>query len=145
MSIKQRTIKEAISVSGVGLHTGKSVTLTYKPAPENHGYKFCRVDMPGQPVIDADVDNVVDTARGTTLEQNGGRISTTEHALAALVGMEIDNCMIEVDGPEVPILDGSSLLFIEALEKAGLVEQNAERVYFVLKENITFEDPVKKV
>ena len=145
MSIKQRTIKEAISVSGVGLHTGKSVTLTYKPAPENHGYKFSRVDMPGKPVIDADVDNVVDTARGTTLEQNGARVSTTEHALAALVGMEIDNCLIELDGPEVPIMDGSSMPFIVALEKAGAVEQNAERVYYELKENLTYEDPVKHV
>ncbi|HEY6160828.1 MAG TPA: bifunctional UDP-3-O-[3-hydroxymyristoyl] N-acetylglucosamine deacetylase/3-hydroxyacyl-ACP dehydratase [Bacteroidia bacterium] len=145
MSIKQRTIKEAISVSGVGLHTGKSVTLTYKPAPENHGYKFCRVDMPGQPVIDADVDNVVDTARGTTLEQNGARVSTTEHALAALVGMEIDNCLIELDGPEVPIMDGSSMPFIVALEKAGAVDQDAERVYYELKENLTYEDPVKHV
>jgi UDP-3-O-[3-hydroxymyristoyl] N-acetylglucosamine deacetylase / 3-hydroxyacyl-[acyl-carrier-protein] dehydratase len=142
---KQRTIKNAVSVSGVGLHTGKNVTLTYKPAPENHGFKFCRIDMPGRPVIDADVDNVVDTARGTTLEQNGARISTTEHALAALVGMEVDNCMIELDGPEVPIMDGSSMPYVEALEKAVPVEQNAERVYFELKENLTYEDPVKKV
>lgn len=143
--IKQRTIKTPVTVSGVGLHTGKKVSLTYKPAPENHGYKFCRVDMPGKPIIDADVDNVVDTARGTTLEQNGARVSTTEHALAALVGMEIDNCLIELDGPEVPIMDGSSMLFIEALDKAGAVEQNAERVYFELKENLTYEDPIKKV
>jgi UDP-3-O-[3-hydroxymyristoyl] N-acetylglucosamine deacetylase / 3-hydroxyacyl-[acyl-carrier-protein] dehydratase len=143
--VKQRTIKSPVSVSGVGLHTGKKVTLTYKPAPENHGYKFCRVDLPGQPVIDADVDNVVDTARGTTLEQNGARVSTTEHALAALVGMEIDNCLIELDGPEVPIMDGSSIRYVEALEKAGPVEQNAERIYFELRENLTYEDPVKKV
>ena len=143
--IRQRTIKDPVSVKGVGLHTGKTVTLTYKPAPENHGYKFCRVDMPGKPVIDADVDNVVDTARGTTLEQNGARVSTTEHSLAALVGMEIDNCLIELDGPEVPILDGSSLQYVAALEKAGAVQQNAERIYFELKENLTYEDPVKKV
>ncbi len=145
MSVKQRTIKTAVSVSGVGLHTGKKVTLSFKPAPENHGYKFCRVDMEGKPVIDADVDNVVDTERGTTLEQNGGRVSTTEHVLAALVGMEIDNCLIELDGPEVPIMNGSSMPFITELEKAGAVEQNAERIYFTLTENLTYEDSKKKV
>lgn len=142
---KQRTLKNAVSISGVGLHTGKQVTLTFKPAPENHWYKFQRTDLPGKPVIDADADNISDTERGTSLQQNGAKISTTEHALAALVGMEIDNCLIEVDGPEVPILDGSSILFIEALEKAGIVEQNAERIYFELKENLTFEDDKKKV
>lgn len=145
MSEKQRTIQAPISVSGVGLHTGAKVTLTFKPAPGNHGYKFQRTDLPGQPVIDADVDNVVDTARGTTLEQNGARVSTTEHVLAALLGLQIDNALIELDGPEVPILDGSSMPFIIALEKAGAVEQDEERVYFELKENLTFEDPVKKV
>lgn len=145
MSIKQRTIKDPVSVTGVGLHTGKQATLTFKPAPDNHGYKFKRIDLPEQPVIDADVDNVVDTARGTTLEQNGGRVSTTEHALAALMGMEIDNALIEIDGPEVPILDGSSRPFVVALESAGVVEQQAERVYFELTENLTYEDPIKKV
>lgn len=145
MSIRQRTIKDPVSVTGVGLHTGKQATLTYKPAPENHGYKFQRIDLPGQPVIDADVDNVVDTARGTTLEQNGGRVSTTEHALAALMGLEIDNALIEIDGPEVPILDGSSRPFVIALQAAGIVEQAAERVYFELTENLTYEDPIKKV
>ncbi len=142
---KQRTIKAPVSVSGVGLHTGKKATLTFKPAPEHHGYKFKRLDLPGQPVIDADVDNVTDTERGTSLEQNGARISTTEHALAALSGMEIDNALIEVDGPEVPIMDGSSFPFIEALEKAGTVEQDAVRFYYELKENLTFEDGNKKV
>lgn len=145
MSIRQRTIKDPVSVTGVGLHTGKQATLTYKPAPENHGYKFQRIDLPGQPVIDADVDNVVDTARGTTLEQNGGRVSTTEHALAALMGLEIDNALIEIDGPEVPILDGSSRPFVIALQAAGIEEQAAERVYFELTENLTYEDPIKKV
>lgn len=145
MTDKQRTIKTPASISGVGLHTGEKVTLTFKPAPENHGYKFQRTDLPGQPFIDADVDNVVDTARGTTLEQNGARVSTTEHVLAALLGMQIDNAIIELNGPEVPIMDGSSMPFVEALEKAGAVEQNAERVYFELKQNLTYEDPVKKV
>lgn len=145
MSIKQQTIKTPVSVSGVGLHTGKKVTLTFQAAPENHGYKFQRIDLEGKPLIDADVDNVIDTARGTTLEQNGGKVSTTEHVLAALVGMEIDNCLIEIDGPEIPIMDGSSMPFIHALEAAGLVRQEAERIYFVLKHNLTYEDPVKKV
>ena len=145
MGTKQKTIRNSISVSGVGLHTGKKATLTFHPAPENHGFKFRRVDMPGQPVIDADCDNVIDTSRGTTLEQNGGRVYTTEHVLAAVAGCDLDNIMIDLDAPEVPIMDGSSWQFIEALEKAGFIEQKAEREYFELKENLTFEDPVKKV
>ena len=136
--IKQTTIKNPVTVSGVGLHTGALVNLTFKPAPANHGFKFKRIDLDGQPVIDADVDNVVDTSRGTTLSQNGAKISTTEHALAALVGTEIDNIMIEVDGPEVPIMDGSSRPYIDAILKAGIEEQNAERIYFELKDNLTF-------
>ena len=143
--IKQTTIKNPVTVSGVGLHTGAVVNLTFKPAPANHGFKFRRIDIDGQPVIDADVDNVTDTSRGTTLTQNGGSISTTEHALAALVGMQIDNVMIEVDGPEVPILDGSSRPYIEALRKAGTQEQDAERIYYELKQNLTFEETARKV
>jgi UDP-3-O-[3-hydroxymyristoyl] N-acetylglucosamine deacetylase/3-hydroxyacyl-[acyl-carrier-protein] dehydratase len=142
--ILQTTIRNGFSISGVGLHTGESVTLTFKPAPENHGYKFCRTDVEGKPVIDADVDNVVDTNRGTTIGKNGVKISTIEHVLAALAGMEIDNVMMELDGPEVPIMDGSSKDFIAALEKAGTVKQNAERLYYTLSENITFEDPSRK-
>ena len=145
MIIKQKTIKNPITVNGVGLHTGKKTILTFLPAPSNHGFKFQRVDLPNKPIIDADVDNVIDTARGTTLEQNGGRISTTEHVLAALIGMNLDNVLMEVDGPEIPIMDGSSRLFMEALEKAGSVDQDANRIYFELKENLTFEDPIKKV
>lgn len=145
MSVKQRTIKNSVTISGVGLHTGKQTNLTFLPAPENHGYKFQRVDIVGNPIIDADVDNVVDTSRGTTLEQNGARIHTTEHVLGALVGLEIDNVLMQMDGPEMPIMDGSSMPFIEILEKAGIVEQNAERVYFELTENLSYEDPVKKV
>jgi UDP-3-O-[3-hydroxymyristoyl] N-acetylglucosamine deacetylase/3-hydroxyacyl-[acyl-carrier-protein] dehydratase len=145
MSVKQRTIKNPVTISGVGLHTGKQTNLTFRPAPENYGYKFQRIDLVGNPIIDADVDNVVDTSRGTTLEQNGARIHTTEHVLAALVGMEIDNVLMEMDGPEMPIMDGSSLPFIEILEKAGAVEQNAERIYFELTENLSYEDPAKKV
>ncbi len=145
MSTNQRTIKNPVTVSGVGLHTGKKVNLTFRPAPDNHGFKFRRVDLDGQPVIDADVDNVVDTARGTTLEQNGARVYTTEHVLAAVVGCDLDNIMIEIDAPEIPIMDGSSRPFVEALEKAEFVEQDAEREYFELKENLTFEDVNKKV
>ena len=145
MSIKQKTIKAPVSVSGVGLHTGKTAKLTFHPAPENHGFKFRRVDMPGQPIVEADCDNVVDTARGTTLEQNGARVYTCEHVLAACVGIDIDNVLIDLDAPEVPIMDGSSYPFILALESVGVTEQNAEREYFVLKENLTYEDPVKKV
>ncbi|MCW3085343.1 MAG: bifunctional UDP-3-O-[3-hydroxymyristoyl] N-acetylglucosamine deacetylase/3-hydroxyacyl-ACP [Bacteroidetes bacterium] len=145
MSVKQRTLKAPVSISGVGLHTGKQVNLTFMPAPENHGYKFQRVDMPGNPIIDADVDNVVDTSRGTTLEQNGAKVHTTEHVLAALVGLEIDNVLIQLDGPEMPIMDGSSMPFVAILEKTGAIEQNAERIYFELTENLTYEDPIKKV
>ena len=145
MSDKQRTIKHAVSISGVGLHTGEKVTLTFNPAPENHWYKFQRIDLDNKPTIDADADLVVDTSRGTTLEQNGARVHTTEHVLAALVGLKIDNCLIQVTGPEMPIMDGSSIKFMELLEQAGIVEQTAERDYFVLTQNLSYEDSVKKV
>ena len=145
MSDKQRTIKQAVSISGVGLHTGEKVTLTFNPAPENHWYKFQRLDLDNKPTIDADADLVVDTSRGTTLEQNGARVHTTEHVLAALVGLKIDNCLIQVTGPEMPIMDGSSIKFMELLEQAGIVEQTAERDYFVLTQNLSYEDSHKKV
>lgn len=145
MADKQKTIKKSVSVSGVGLHTGEKVTLTFNPAPEHHWYKFQRIDLPNHPTIDADADLVVDTSRGTTLEQNGARVHTTEHVLAALMGLGIDNCLIQVTGPEMPIMDGSSKKFIEILEQAGIVEQEAEREYFELTENLTYEDPIKKV
>ncbi|MCX8079603.1 MAG: bifunctional UDP-3-O-[3-hydroxymyristoyl] N-acetylglucosamine deacetylase/3-hydroxyacyl-ACP dehydratase [Bacteroidia bacterium] len=142
---KQKTLKQSVTLKGVGLHTGKPVQMTLLPAPENHWFKFQRVDLPEKPVVDADVDLVVDTSRGTTLEKDGVRVYTTEHVLAALMGMDVDNCLIQLDGPEVPIMDGSSRPFIEAIEKAGVVEQTAEREYFVLTNNITYEDPIKKV
>lgn len=145
MSDKQHTIKQSVSVTGVGLHTGKKTTITFNPAPVNHWFKFQRVDVEGQPIIEADADLVVDTSRGTTLEKNGVRVHTTEHVLAALVGLGIDNCLIQVDGPEMPIMDGSSWKFIEALVAAEIVEQDAERDYFELTENLTYEDPIKKV
>lgn len=136
----QKTIRGEVKISGVGLHTGEVVNLTIKPAPANHGYKFCRVDQDNQPIIKADVDLVVSTARGTTLEYKGTRIYTTEHVLAALYGLEIDNALIEMDGPEVPILDGSSRPFVEAILNAGIEEQDEPKDYFVLQDNITFED-----
>ena len=141
----QKTLKDSVKLSGIGLHTGEKVNITILPAAENHGFKFQRVDIEGQPTIKADCDLVVATDRGTTLEENGARVYTTEHLLAALVGMEVDNALIQIDGPEVPIMDGSSWLFVEAIEKAGLVEQNAERNYFELTENIKWEDLEKGV
>ena len=142
---KQRTISAEISVTGVGLHTGNEVTLTFKPAPENHGYKFKRIDLPGQPIIDADVDNVSDTSRSTTLTQNGASVSTTEHVLAALVGCEIDNVMIELDALEVPILDGSAIEFVQALDSVGGKDQDAEREYYTIKNNIHYSEEDRKV
>lgn len=145
MADMQKTLKDATHLSGVGLHTGEKVNIDILPAGENHGFKFQRMDIEGQPTIKADCDLVVATDRGTTLEQNGARVYTTEHLLAALVGTDVDNALIQIDGPEIPIMDGSSALFVEAIEKVGLVEQKAERVYFVLNENIKWEDPEKGV
>lgn len=144
MSESQRTLKSSVAIEGVGLHTGAHTKLTILPAPDNHGYKFKRVDLPEQPVIEADVDLVVDTARGTTLGKNGVKVSTIEHVLAALVGTQVDNAMIEVSGPEIPIMDGSSKPFVDAILKVGFEEQKSEREYFVFEENMTFEDPIKK-
>ena len=143
--MKQTTLKKAVTVSGVGLHTGATVNLTFSPAPVNHWYKFQRTDLDGKPIIEADCELVVDTSRGTTLEKNGARISTVEHALAALVGLEIDNVLLEVDGPEMPIMDGSSMPFIEVLKQAGVVEQDAEREYFHIPVNVHYNDPVNHI
>ncbi|RAJ34308.1 bifunctional UDP-3-O-[3-hydroxymyristoyl] N-acetylglucosamine deacetylase/3-hydroxyacyl-ACP dehydratase [Pedobacter cryoconitis] len=145
MNVKQKTIKSEVSVHGVGLHTGASVTLTFCPAPENHGFKFQRTDLPGQPIIDADCDNVTDTARGTTITQNGASISTVEHVMASLVGMDLDNILMKLDGPETPIMDGSAILFVEALESVGLVQQSIDREYFQIPHNITYTDAERKV
>jgi UDP-3-O-[3-hydroxymyristoyl] N-acetylglucosamine deacetylase/3-hydroxyacyl-[acyl-carrier-protein] dehydratase len=145
MNIKQRTIKAPVSISGSGLHTGEKVTLTFNPAPENHGYKFRRIDVEGKPIIDADVDNVTDTSRGTTISQNGASVSTIEHVLAALVGLEIDNVLIDMDGPETPIMDGSSIQFVDAIRSAGFVEQDADREYYHIPYNIHYSEPDRKV
>jgi UDP-3-O-[3-hydroxymyristoyl] N-acetylglucosamine deacetylase / 3-hydroxyacyl-[acyl-carrier-protein] dehydratase len=145
MAEMQRTIKEPIVLSGVGLHTGEKVNLEIVPAKENHGYKFQRVDLEGEPIIKADCDLVVATDRGTTLEQNGARVYTTEHILAALYGCQVDNALIKINGPEIPIMDGSSAVFVDAIEKVGYQEQNAERIYLELDENIAWEDLDKGV
>ncbi|MFY0643260.1 MAG: bifunctional UDP-3-O-[3-hydroxymyristoyl] N-acetylglucosamine deacetylase/3-hydroxyacyl-ACP dehydratase [Bacteroidia bacterium] len=136
----QTTIKETISISGVGLHTGEKVTLTFEPAPEDHGYVFQRTDLEGEPKVKADADLVVDTSRGTTIEDNGARVNTVEHVLAALAGLEIDNVLIKLDGPETPIVDGSSMPFVELLLETGLVDQKKEREYFEIPERITYID-----
>ncbi|MFZ0490049.1 MAG: bifunctional UDP-3-O-[3-hydroxymyristoyl] N-acetylglucosamine deacetylase/3-hydroxyacyl-ACP dehydratase [Salegentibacter sp.] len=137
---KQQTIQNVISLEGVGLHTGKEVTLTFKPAPENTGFVFRRVDLEGKPEIEADVNYVVETQRSTNLEKNGVQIQTSEHVLAACVGLEIDNIYIELNASEPPIMDGSSKFFVEALEKAVIVEQEAEREEFVVNEVISYHD-----
>ncbi len=145
MNIKQRTLKKEVTLSGVGLHTGQHAKLVFKPAPENHGYKFKRVDLENHPTIDADVDNVTDTSRGTTISQNGASVSTVEHLLAAFVGMEIDNVLIEIDGPEVPILDGSAVEYVQAIEAVGAIDQSADREYFEVPYNIHYSEEDRKV
>ncbi|HET8886916.1 MAG TPA: bifunctional UDP-3-O-[3-hydroxymyristoyl] N-acetylglucosamine deacetylase/3-hydroxyacyl-ACP dehydratase [Salinimicrobium sp.] len=137
---KQCTIKKAVSLKGVGLHTGKEVNLTFMPAPENTGYRFQRMDLEGEPMIEADVMYVVNTQRGTNLEKDGIVIQTSEHVLAACVGLEIDNLIIQLDSSEPPIMDGSSKFFVEALEEAGIEEQNAEREIYVVNEVISYHD-----
>ena len=145
MNDKQHTIKAPVTVSGIGLHTGVMANMTFVPAPANHGFKFQRIDLPGQPIVNADVDNVVDLSRGTTIEQNGARVNTVEHTLAALVGLEIDNVLIQLDGPEPPIMDGSSIEFVTSLQAVGLEEQNALRNYFEIPEGIFYRDSEREV
>ena len=138
--VKQKTIKSEISLTGVGLHTGKEVKMTFKPAPANNGFTFIRVDLEGQPVIEADANYVVNTQRGTNLEKLGVQIQTPEHVLAALTGCDLDNVIIELNASELPIMDGSSKYFVEAIEKAGIEEQEAKRNVYVVKEVISFTD-----
>jgi UDP-3-O-[3-hydroxymyristoyl] N-acetylglucosamine deacetylase/3-hydroxyacyl-[acyl-carrier-protein] dehydratase len=138
--VKQKTINTEISLTGVGLHTGKEVKMTFKPAPINNGFTFVRVDLEGQPVVEADANYVVNTQRGTNLEKLGVKVQTPEHVLAALVGCDLDNVIIELNASELPIMDGSSKYFVEALEKAGVEEQNAKRKVYVVKEVISFTD-----
>ena len=138
--VKQKTIKSEISLVGVGLHTGKEVKMTFKPAPVNNGYTFIRVDLEGAPMIEADANYVVNTQRGTNLEKLGVKIQTSEHVLAAFVGCDVDNVIIELDASEPPIMDGSSKFFVEAIEKAGIEEQEAKRNVYVVKDIISFTD-----
>ena len=142
MSNKQQTIKKEVSLSGVGLHTGNTVNMTFKPAPVDHGYAFTRIDLEGEPVIAAKAEYVVNTQRGTNLEKNGVQIQTSEHVLAAAVGLGIDNLLIEIDASEPPIMDGSSKFFIEALEKAGIQEQETDIKEYIVKDIISYRDEV---
>jgi UDP-3-O-[3-hydroxymyristoyl] N-acetylglucosamine deacetylase/3-hydroxyacyl-[acyl-carrier-protein] dehydratase len=142
---KQHTLKTPISISGTGLHTGILVDMVLNPANPGFGFQFKRVDLPGEPVIKADCDLVTDTSRGTTLEDKGAKVSTVEHILAALVGMGVDNCLIEINGPEIPIMDGSSQPFIEAIDKAGVEEQEAAKQWYTIDTNISFYDEGKRV
>ncbi len=138
--VKQKTIKEEVSLAGVGLHTGKNVTLTFKPAPENSGFSFKRVDLEGTPLIEADANYVTNTQRGTCLEKNGVTIQTSEHVLAALVGLDLDNVIIELDASEPPIMDGSSKYFVEAIEKVGVEEQDTYREEYVVTDVVSYSD-----
>lgn len=133
---KQRTLGGSFSLYGKGLHTGLNLTVTFNPAPENHGYKIQRIDLEGQPIIDAVAEKVVDTKRGTVLEQGDARVSTVEHGLSALYALGIDNCLIHVNGPEFPILDGSAALYVEKIKEVGIVEQNAPKDYYIIRHKI---------
>src|SRR5690554_2376205 len=138
--VKQKTVAQEVTIEGVGLHTGQNVRMTFKPAPVNNGFTFVRVDLPGSPVIEADAVYVVSTERGTNLESKGVQLHTTEHVLAALVGLDLDNVIIELNASEPPIMDGSSKYFVEALEKAGVEEQNAFREEYVVSDVISYTD-----
>ncbi len=142
---QQQTIGKPVSVTGKGLHTGLPVTLTFHPAPVNHGYVFCRVDLESKPLIHALAEFVTDTSRGTTLVENGAKVSTIEHVLAALTGMSVDNALIEINGPEAPIMDGSSSLLVKAIHEAGIVKQEAPCAFYVVKEPIEYNEPERGV
>ncbi|HMK05467.1 MAG TPA: bifunctional UDP-3-O-[3-hydroxymyristoyl] N-acetylglucosamine deacetylase/3-hydroxyacyl-ACP dehydratase, partial [Ferruginibacter sp.] len=141
----QHTIREELVISGAGIHTGEAVTMKLKPAAPNTGINFQRIDLPERTIVKVDVDNVIETNRSTTIEVKGARVSTIEHLMAALVGMQIDNVLIEIDGEEVPILDGSARPFVDALEKTGTLQQDAPKIYYEIQHNINFIDEEKKV
>lgn len=145
MADKQTTIANPVKLKGRGLHTGYEVEIQFKPAEANHGYKFQRVDMKEKPIVKAIVDNVVDTSRGTTIEENGIKIHTIEHVMAALHGMRIDNVLIELNGPETPIMDGSSRMFAEEFEKAGIEELDEDRDYYEIREKTVYRDEENQV
>lgn len=137
---KQRTLKGSFSLYGKGLHTGLSLTVTFNPAPENTGYKIQRIDLEDQPIIDAIAEKVVDTQRGTVLANGEARVSTVEHGMAALYALGIDNCLIQVNGPEFPILDGSAAMYVEKIQEIGIVEQNAEKDYYIIRHKLEVKD-----
>lgn len=137
---KQKTLAASFSLQGKGLHTGLDIHITFNPAPENHGYKIKRIDLDGQPVIDALAENVTCTQRGTVLSKSGVQVGTIEHAMAALYAYEIDNCLIEVNAPEFPILDGSARFYSENIQQVGTVEQNAPKDYYIVKHKIEVKD-----
>ena len=138
---KQKTLKSAFTLEGKGLHTGLSITITFNPAPENYGYKIQRVDVEGEPVIDALAENVVETSRGTVIEKNNIKVGTIEHAMAALYASEIDNCLIQVNQPEFPILDGSASFYVDAITKVGIEEKNEEKNYYVVHKKVEYNNP----
>lgn len=138
--LKQKTLKDSFSLRGKGLHTGLDLTVTFNPAPENHGYKIQRIDLEGQPVIDAIAENVVETTRGTVLAKGGVKVSTVEHGMAALYAAGIDNCLIQVNGPEFPILDGSAIAYVQGIEEVGIEEQTAVKDFYIIKHKIEFKD-----
>ena len=138
--MKQKTLKGSFSLFGKGLHTGLSLTVTFNPAPENTGYKVQRIDLEGEPIIDAIAENVIETTRGTVLGKGDIRISTVEHGLSALYAMGIDNCIIQVNGPEFPILDGSAIMYVKKIKEVGLEEQNAPKDYYVIRHKIEVKD-----
>ena len=138
--LKQNTLKGSFSLCGKGLHTGLSLTVTFNPAPENTGYKIQRIDLESQPIIDAIAENVVDTQRGTILARGDVRVSTVEHGLAALYALGVDNCLIQVNGPEFPILDGSATMYVEKIHQIGLEEQSAPKDYYIIRHKIEVKD-----
>lgn len=143
--VNQTTLEKSGSISGIGLHTGARTTINLSPADANFGFKFKRTDLEGQPIVKADVDNVVDTSRGTTIESKGARVHTIEHLLSAFVGMGLDNVLIEIDGPEVPIMDGSAMPFIELIDQLGIKQLELKKNVYTLPENLHYHDPVKNV
>ena len=138
--LKQKTLKGSFSLCGKGLHTGLSLTVTFNPAPENTGYKIQRIDLEEQPIIDAIAEKVVDTQRGTVLANGDVRVSTVEHGLAALYAMGIDNCLIQVNGPEFPILDGSAIMYVDKIKQVGIEEQNAPKDWYIIRKKIEVKD-----
>ncbi len=140
ITLKQKTLKGSFSLFGKGLHTGLSITVTFNPAPENTGYKIQRIDLENAPIIDAVAENVVETTRGTVLAKGDIKVSTVEHGMSALYALGIDNCLIQVNGPEFPILDGSAIPYVKKIEEIGMVEQNAPKDYYIIRHKIEVKD-----